>query len=185
MLFRSKAVNWNATARTGSLKVNTYHCTQSQEVKLLLDLDGYNKWDGQQIKEDVIRIATMLLQKLNRNGIATGLVTNAADVSTGGKIDVACKNGRSHYLYLLREMAKLDTGKLLTPFDNILESILHKRDTRAQYILVSYYTGAELSQRVSQLETAGMSVQWIVLKDKSRKTDFVKRSDMYVCEVEY
>jgi uncharacterized protein (DUF58 family) len=180
-----KTVNWNATARTGSLKVNQYQCTHSQEVMLLLDLDGYNKWDGQQIKEDTIRIAALLAQKLTKTGIATGLATNAADATTGGKIETDCKSGQNHYLYLLREMAKLDTDRLLTPFDSILDNLPRMSGSRPQYILISYYTGDDLAHRVSQLEAAGLSLQWIVLKDKSRKNDFVKRGDMYVCEVEY
>ncbi|MDR3645492.1 MAG: DUF58 domain-containing protein, partial [Clostridia bacterium] len=57
-----RAVNWNATAKTGEIKVNEYSCTSSQEVLLLLDFDGYNDWDRQEIKEDVIRIAAYLAQ---------------------------------------------------------------------------------------------------------------------------
>lgn len=180
-----KTINWNATARAGSLKVNQYHSTQSQQVMMLIDLDGYNKWDGQEIKEDVIRVAAMLAQKLIHNGISAGLITNATDITNGEKIDVECKNGREHYLYLLREMAVIDTDSLLVPFDSILENLLRKPYIRTQYILISYYSGEELARLVSQFEEAGMNIQWILLKDKSRKADFTKRRGMYVCEVEY
>jgi hypothetical protein len=82
-------------------------------------------------------------------------------------------------------MAKLDTDNLLTPFDGILEEILHKGNTKQQYILISYYISEELSRRVSLLEASGVSVQWIFIKDKSRKIDFARRPGMYVCEVNY
>lgn len=180
-----RTINWKAAARTGSLKVNQYHSTQSQQVMLLVDLDGYNKWDKDEIKEDVIRVAALLAQKLLYNGVPTGLITNAADATNGGKIYAECKCGREHYLHLLRKMAVIDTGNLLVPFDNILQSILKKPDTSTQYTLISYYYGEGLAKRFSQFDKAGASIQWILLKDKSRKTDFIKRRGMYVCEVEY
>lgn len=180
-----KTINWNATARTGSLKVNQYHSTQSQQVMLLVDLDGYNKWDGAEIKEDVIRVAALLSQKLLRNGIPTGLITNAADSATGGKINVEAKSGQAHYLNLLRKMAVIDAEKPLVPFDEILDNLLKNPDRSVQYTLISYYSGENLMRRFLQFERAGISIQWILLKDKARKADFSKHSGMYVCEVEY
>ncbi len=179
-----KTVNWNATARTGTLKVNNFHCTASQEVKILLDFDGYNKWDGQEIKEDLIRIAACLADRLLANGIATGLVTNAID-SEGGKIDLMCQSGRGQLLNLMRKMAKIDTDKLICPFDDILTSIIKSGDSRPQYILISYYTKAYLVQKVAAFEGAGLSLQWIVLHDKSRILDLIRRKNMTICEVEY
>jgi uncharacterized protein (DUF58 family) len=179
-----KKVNWNATARSGGLKVNEFHSTRSQEVMLLLDLDGYNNWDGQEIKEDVIRIAAMLAQRLVKNGIAVGLKTNAADIISGGIVEERCKGGFDHYFSLLRKMARLDTGKLTSAFGSILESLSGKGSSSTQYILISYYSGAELIRRFTQLEAAGISIQWILVKDKSRGIEFTKRRGVYICEVE-
>lgn len=178
-----KKINWNATARTGNLKVNQYYSTQSQKVMLLLDFDGYGKSDGQEIKEDIIRIAATIAQKLTRSGISTGLMTNAADIISGGKIKTDCKSGQNHFVYLLRELAKINTDSLLMPFDKILDYL--KKDEKVQYILISYFSGETLAKKVSLLESSGVSIQWILLKDKSRKTDFVKRRNMHVCEVNY
>lgn len=177
-----KAVNWKATARTGGLKVNQYHTTRSQQVMLLLDLDGYNKLDGQRIKEDTISVAAYLARKLALNGIAAGFATNAADAVSGGRIETECRSGQSHFLSMMREMAKIDTGRLLMPFDRILEELPRRRDTKTQYFLISYYYGDGLVRRVSQLEAHGLNIQWIFLHDRSRKIDFVRRPGMYVCE---
>lgn len=179
-----KAVNWKATARTGGLKVNEYSSTQSQRVTLLLDLDGYNRFDGEAIKEDVIRVGAMIAERCLKNGIAVGLVSNAADAVTGISARTECKSGRSHYYHLLRTLARLDTSKLSTPFCEMLEP-LRRRQRDLEYILVSYHYGEELARKVSSLEASGLSIQWVLLHDKSRRPDFAARSDLYVCEVEY
>lgn len=177
-----KNVNWKATARTGSLKVNQYHTTQSQQVLLLLDLDGYNQLDGQQIKEDAISVAAFLARKLALSGIAAGFATNAADSVTGGGIRTECKSGRGHFFTMMREMAKIDTGSLLMPFDRILKDLARSGDPRTQYILISYYYGAGLVRRMEKMEASGRNIQWIFLNDSSRRIDFVRRPGMYVCE---
>lgn len=177
-----KNINWKATAHTSSLKVNQYHTTQSRQVMLLLDLDGYNRLDGQRIKEDAISVAACLARKLAFSGVAVGFVTNAADVLSGGEIQADCKSGRGHFLYLMRKMAKINTDKLLTPFDRVLENILKRSDTATQYILISYYYGEGLVRWVSQLESAGRSIQWIFLHARERGINFTRRPGMYICE---
>ena len=177
-----KNVSWKATARTGSLKVNEYHTTRSRQVVLLLDLDGYNRLDGRQIKEDAISIAAFFARKLALNGIAVGLATNAADSVSGGRIETDCKSGRGHFFTLMRAMAKIDADRLLLPFDGILESLRRGDHTKTQYILISYYYSTGLVRRVSQLEAAGLRIQWIFLHDKARQIEFSRRPGMYVCE---
>lgn len=173
-----KKVNWKATARTGSLKVNQYHTTQSQSVMLLLDLDGYNKFDGRQIKEDVVSTAAFLARKLALGGTAVGFATNAADVLSGGHIKTECKSGRGHFFFMMREMARIDTEKLLAPFGKILEN-LPRNTSGTQYILISYHYSDGLARHVEALRP---NIQWIFLHDKSRKINFVRCPGMYVYE---
>ena len=174
-----KKVNWKATARTGSLKVNQYHTTQSQRVMLLLDLDGYNKLDGRQIKEDVISTAAFLARKFALGGTAVGFTTNAADVFSGEHIETECKSGRSHFFLMMRQMAKIDTEKLLEPFGGILENLPRNAASATQYILISYRYSDGL---VRQVEALRPNIQWIFLHDKSRRINFVRCPGMYVCE---
>lgn len=177
-----KAVNWKATARTGNLKVNQYSTTQSLQIMLLVDLDGYNQMDGRQIKEDTIRTAACLARRLTLSGIASGFATNAADTLTGESIRTECGSGRGHFLHLMREMAKIDAEKLLAPFDRILAELPRGSRAKTQYILISYYYGEDLVRRLTRLQAEGLSVQWVFLNDKSRKIDFVRRPGMYVCD---
>lgn len=177
-----KNINWKATARTGSLMVNQYHTTQARKVMLLLDLDGYNRIDGRQIKEDTISAAAFLARRLTLDGVTAGFETNAADVLSGGRIETECRSGSGHFFHMMREMAKIDAGSLSVPFDRILEKLLQNGDRKTQYLLISYYYGDELVRRFAQLEASGLNIRWIYLHDETRGIRFTKRPGMYVCE---
>ena len=176
-------VNWNATAKTGALKVNQFGSAQSQNVLLLLDFDGYNKYDHEEIREDIIRIAAYLAGILLKSGAATGLVTNAPE-SGGVRMDSSCRNGRSQYFHLLRRMACIDAGKTVCPFSRILDRLC-RRGPDAQCVLISYYAGPELDERVRRLSSRGTAVSWILLRDKSRRVDDKPQSKTFLCEGEY
>ena len=175
-------VNWKATARTGGLKVNEYHTTHAQQVMLLLDLDGYNRFDGYRIKEDTISAAAFLARKLSLTGTPVGFTTNAADALTGGRMETRCRSGQSHFLSMMRGMAKIDTEKLLVPFDAILENLPSSAAGATQYLLVSYYYGDGLVRRLASLEARGLNIRWVFLHDGSRRTGFSRQPGMYVCE---
>lgn len=177
-----KTVNWNATAKTGEMKVNQYHYTSSQEVVLLLDFDGYNIYDSRSVKEDLIRVTAFLAGKLIGNGISVGLLSNACSV-TGEEINIPCKNGLNQNLFILKTLSKLQTDKLKRPFDLYLKDLLTKKDTRPQYILLSYYGGESLQQRADEIRFNGMSLHWVLLKEKDRKMDIKNHNDLYLCEV--
>ena len=176
-----KTVNWNATARTGEIKVNQYHYSSSQEVILLLDFDNYNDWDRKGVKEDAIRIAAHLVKRLLSNGIAVGMITNALSVSEE-EIRIECRNGRTHYLNLLRGMAKIDTEKKAGPFGGYLKELSKSHDTRPQYLLISYYGGEDLEQQITDFRNGGMTLQWIFLKQHEKKLTVKNREDFYLCE---
>ena len=178
-----RRVNWNATARTGALKVNQFESTRSQNVLLLLDFDGYNRSDHEELREDIIRIAAYLSGQLLRNGISTGMVTNAAAAGGTGRAETVCRSGRSHYFTLLGEMARIDTGRLTGPFPGLLDSL--SPDSGTQMIVISYYAGPSLDERLLRLSASGMGISWILLRDRARRNDYRPRSEVYVCEVEY
>ena len=73
-----KTVNWKATARTGSLMVNTYASVKSEKFFIFLDVTD----DGILLQEDLveegIRAAASLIRTLVREGRETGLAVNSA-----------------------------------------------------------------------------------------------------------
>lgn len=179
-----RRVNWNATARTGGLKVNQFESTHSQKVLLMLDFDGYNRFDREEIREDSIRIAAYLSKKLLENGVPTGLVTNALETGGQNRVETNWANGRNQYFALLRAMARIETNRLSGSFCDLLDAA-ERNSGSTQYIVISSYADAELDKRIFRLNSLGAGVSWIFLRDKARRIDYAPRSRVYLCEMEY
>lgn len=180
-----KTVNWNATARSGEIKVNEYNCTSSQEACLLLDFDKRSGWDKIETREDCIRIAAYLTGLLLKNGVAVGLMSNACDVVSGEECAVGCRNGSGQQKTILRRLARLDTAKLSRPFPELLEARVPRERTDTQYILVSFACGDELQRKVTELRAGGHGIQWIFVSEKQSKPERPALGGVYVCEVAY
>ena len=178
-----RTVNWKASAKTGDIKVNEYNYTASQKVMILLDFDGYNSWDKQAVKEDVIRIGAYLIREFIKNNIPAGFSSNVSDSITGKEIKTLCKNGMNHNLFLYKQMAKINTENISRPFNEVMDDLIKNNDSGYQYILISYYSGIDVQNQVSRFKSCGLSLKWIVVKDKFRKSDIESSKDVYVCEV--
>lgn len=72
-------VNWKATAKTGSLKVNLHDHSAGQNVTILLNLEDPTIWYNDRILEDSISLTAGLAGELTAKGIPVGVVTNAHD----------------------------------------------------------------------------------------------------------
>lgn len=178
-----RTVNWKASAKTGDIKVNEYNYTASQKVMILLDFDGYNSWDKQAVKEDVIRIGAYLIREFIKNNIPAGFASNVSDSITGKEIKTLCKNGMNHNLFLYKQMAKINTENISRPFNDVMDDLIKNNDAGYQYILISYYSGIDAQNEVSRFKSWGLSLKWVVVKDKFRKSDIESSKDVYVCEV--
>lgn len=179
-----KSVNWKATARNASLKVNEYHSTSSQQVCILLNFDGYHAWDDEKIREDMIRIAAYLTQEFIANGIPTGILANAADTVTREEIETSCLNGENQALTINRQLARIDADKTTRPFEQLLdEKVLPFPEPH--YIMISYYSEQDLQNRVETLRQSGHSLQWILIRDSNSKTNIPNTENLTMCEADY
>ena len=69
-------VNWKASARTGSLKVNLSDHSAGQSVRILLNLDDPTIWYPEAVLEDSIRLAASLARVLIQRQISVSILTN-------------------------------------------------------------------------------------------------------------
>lgn len=179
-----KTVNWNASAKTGDIKVNQYNYTSSQEVMLLLDMEGYNAFDKPAIKEDLIRIAAYLTRNLIQNGIPVGVMTNACDIVTGEELSIPCKNGSGQEKNIFRIYARIAEENVSQPYVQILQDKVFPH-AGPHYILISYYAGEALQTAVQNLISDGHSLQWLLLKDRARKINIINSKNLTICEADY
>ena len=73
-----KNINWKASARTGSLMVNTFSSVQAEQFMVFLDVEDRNILKNEQAVEEGISIAASLCERLIRAGLPAGLMINTS-----------------------------------------------------------------------------------------------------------
>ena len=71
-----KSINWKASAKTGSLMVNTYDSVQSQKAMIFLDVEDAGIIKREELVEESIAMAATLVRKLLRQNIEVGFAYN-------------------------------------------------------------------------------------------------------------
>lgn len=71
-----KTINWKASAKTGTLMVNTFDSVQSQKAMLFLDVEDTGILKYQDLVEESISIAATLARRLLRQSIEVGFCFN-------------------------------------------------------------------------------------------------------------
>ena len=72
-----KQINWKATAKTGSLMVNTYASVQSEQVMIFLDVSDPFIIRQEELVEESISLAATVFSVLSKRRILAGLCVNA------------------------------------------------------------------------------------------------------------
>lgn len=157
-----KAVNWKASAKTNSLKVNVHDYTSSQQVKILINTEPETIWKYDDLCEESIRIASSLAQVLINQGIPVSIDTNTRDIITKETMEVPAGSGNNHFRTIQEALARLDLTLDPTAFLlNFQERIMNS--SRADYIiLISYYQKEELQQLMKAQMHAKKEFVWII-----------------------
>lgn len=71
-----KSINWKASARTGSLMVNTFDSVQSQKAMIFLDVEDTGILKCEDLVEESIALAATVMRRLIRQNIEVGFVFN-------------------------------------------------------------------------------------------------------------
>ncbi|MBD5518936.1 MAG: DUF58 domain-containing protein [Lachnospiraceae bacterium] len=100
-----KSINWKASAKTGSLMVNTYDSVQSQKAMIFLDVEDAGIIKREELLEESIAMAASLVRKLLRQNIEVGFAYNG-----DGQIMMPT-NRKSELTGLERMLAEYDPEK--------------------------------------------------------------------------
>ncbi len=74
-----KTINWKASAKTGSLMVNTFDSVRSQKVMLFLDVEDTGILKYEDLVEESIALAATMMRRLMRQNIEVGFALNKKD----------------------------------------------------------------------------------------------------------
>lgn len=172
-----KAVNWKASAKTGSLKVNVNDYTASQQIKIFLNLESETIWKHEDIQEESIRIAASFALSFIEQGIPTAIYTNALDVITNEVLNVPAGSGNNHVRTLLETLTRIDTMQKMPAFVPTIEQELIHASNNDYIIVISAYQKEDLQHLLSDLLHNKTEFSWIIPFNKevtiSVKEDFM------------
>jgi hypothetical protein len=178
-----KSVNWNATARSGELKVNQYDYTASQQVVIFLNIDRYNAWDPEALVEECISLAASTTMNFIKLGMRVELITNGCDVITGEEVRVLPGAGVQQNIEIYESLSRLDISRVSQPIADIFQEETYKIRKDTVYILISHYFGEKVINEVSNAQARGLDVKWILPKESNTKINFELNSGLFLWEV--
>ncbi|MGB4659776.1 MAG: DUF58 domain-containing protein [Mobilitalea sp.] len=157
-----KSVNWKASAKTGTLKVNVHDATSSQQIKIFLNLESETNRIEEDIIEESIRIAATFAGSFIGQGIPTAVYTNGRDIVTKKIINITAGSGTNHTQNIMEVLARIDNKLGVPNFVPVIQEELLKASENDYVILVSSYQREDLQNLLSLMQSQKSEFTWIV-----------------------
>ncbi|MCM1121856.1 MAG: DUF58 domain-containing protein [Eubacterium sp.] len=177
-----KTINWKASAKTGSLMVNTLESTHTETVMLFLDVEDRGILKYEYLTEYAISVAASLARKMTARGMAVGLYTNIVSPSSENAPAAVKENAPPSCTYLppiggkkqLTDIEHLfalhDSGKQVASFSSLLESF----PGQTEDVTLLFISKNTLANR-SAIETfvgGQQAAVWIIPHPMAESCDF-------------
>ena len=147
-------INWKATARTGSLMVNTFDSTTQKRIVILLDVEDETLIRHQSLHEESIRLSAALAYRFLGAGSPVRIVTNGRDVESRETLPKISANGPGETGDILRALSRLDLNLSPEEFYPLIRKEMEDPDYRtAAYILITPCMKAPLIDAMNDLAT--------------------------------
>ncbi|MBE5835863.1 MAG: DUF58 domain-containing protein [Butyrivibrio sp.] len=171
-------VNWKASARTGSLKVNLHDQTSGRQVLILLNLDEPAILYETELMEDCIRLAATIASDLINEHIPVGVISNGLDRVTDQRIEVEEGASRGHLNTILQSLARIELSKERTSFYDIVEKEIYKKNDKVTYIVISTSQRKESAEVVERLAEEAGKIMWLLPLTKSMEVKLKEYSNI-------
>ncbi len=157
-----KAINWKASAKTSSLKVNIHDYTSAQQIKILLNLEIETLRIQEDLIEECIRLAATLALNFIHHGVPVSIITNAKDILTKERSVIPPGSGTHHNRVLMEALSRIDSGLGTIPFLPILHDELHHKSHNDYVILISSYQKESHQQILIDSLKSGKEFCWFL-----------------------
>lgn len=164
-------INWKATARTGTLKVNVHIPACSWQVMLLLDGSSDRAWEDSGLREESVRLCATLAKELLARQIPVSVRSNGIDCLTHEESCLPSGAGSHHLRTILETLARMDFSSAgRRPMETVIRELpesssapagLSRRDT-ILYVLISSCQRPALADAYSALCRHASGSQWIL-----------------------
>ncbi len=123
-----RSVNWKASARTGTLKVNQKNYTAMQTIRIFLNLEDDGIWKREKEVEACMQIAMGISSFFLAQGIKVSCYANACDIQSGEHIEIHGIAGIAQMDVLGKAFARADVTNIKSFLDLFEEKILDGSD---------------------------------------------------------
>lgn len=154
-----RAINFKATAKTGSLMVNVHSSTATRQMVVLLGLEPYSDEPSEDVMEEAIRITASAVDYFCSLGLSVGVFSNGRDISTGMPVHIFPGSGGIHLHDVLDQLARIDVSAGQAPIREVMEGLT---DADPIYLLISAYDRRDLQNTFEGMLARGMTARWIV-----------------------
>ncbi len=155
-------INWNATAKSDELMVNTYEDMRRAAVRIVLELPDKYYEDSDRLLEENISIAASLYVEMLDKKIPVSVVSNGIDAYTKCDVYIQEKNSESYEKEALESFARM-----VAPKDVEDSGILINEDisSRTSIIFISQMGDVNkgLRGQVFELAQKGYRILWVVV----------------------
>jgi uncharacterized protein (DUF58 family) len=157
-----KSVNWKASAKTGTLKVNVNDYTAQQQVKIFLNLESETILTYDDLQEESIRIAASFAFGFINQGIPTAIYTNARDVISKNILSIPAGSGDNHLRNLNEILARIDTKQSISAFVPTIHNSFKQSTEHDFIIIISTYQKDDLQDLLTYNLNTKTEFSWII-----------------------
>lgn len=186
-----KRVNWNATARVGSLQVSKKDYTADHQLLIYLNFDltddVWKSIEDEDLIEKGISYAASIAQSTISQGINTGFGCNSyirepdeKVRSVKDSVRIEARSGKQHLYFLLNTLAKLKMDRSRN-FNHFLKEDIDREIRNKDILLITAYVSEQVQERIEELKRLGNSVEILWLeKEGKRQGDREEEGDVSV-----
>lgn len=175
-----RMINWKASAKTGTLMVNVFDHTASQQIKILLNLEIKKIPNFEELLEESIRIAATLSELFTEQGIPTELCSNGADIITGDMISISAGSGQHHVTSINEALARINLDAETPTFLPIIQEVLQNPHPNEYIVIISAAYSKDLQESMVSLADNQQDFRWFLPRYPSDKLPIKAELEPYV-----
>jgi len=155
-----RRINWKASAHNSNLLVNMYDTTTTMQACIIADGNVRMPFDEDDIKEEILSLASSIADQLIMEGISVRLISNYADVLTKERVVVSSSAHRSHRetidTALARANTKMPIDSILDVFDGEIQSL--GNTSNQCFFLITTERSAEFLEKIKYYQRKGICI---------------------------
>lgn len=162
------SINWKASARTGSLKVNLHDYTVSPEVRIVLNVEEPGILFETELIEDCIRLAATMAMRFVNGNIPVSLLTNGKDKATSEQVSLEAGASADHLQSIMRALSRIDLAKGTADMDQLVDKELESGGlSQVIYLYISTSRREKAMNAATELADAKGKLIWMCPLTKS------------------